>query len=99
MEFFLDFELTVLLCLGALLINLPFGYYRAGTRKLSWQWFLAIHLPVPLIFIARIVSGVSWEAIPFIITFDLTGQLLGGMLRTALRGPQTVPELTADEEE
>lgn len=84
----MDLQLTLLLCVGAAIINLPFGYYRAGTRKLSWQWFLAIHLPVPLIFLARITSGVSWEAIPFILAFDLAGQLIGGMLRTGFRGQQ-----------
>src|SRR5659263_785439 len=52
----LDLQLTLLLCLGAALLNLPFGYYRAGDRKFSIQCFLAIHLPVPLIFIIRITS-------------------------------------------
>jgi hypothetical protein len=95
----LDFELTFLLCLGAAIINLPFGYYRAGTRRLSWQWFLAIHLPVPLIFIGRIVSGVSWEAIPFIIAFDLAGQLMGGMLRTGFHSQRAVGEVASKEED
>ncbi len=95
----MDLQLTLLLCLGAFLLNLPFGYYRAGTRKLTWQWFVAIHLPVPLIFVARITSGVSWEAIPFIISFDLVGQLAGGMLRTALGRRPVAKEIIVKEED
>ena len=30
-------------------VNLPFGYWRAGVRKLSAPWFLAVHLPVLLV--------------------------------------------------
>lgn len=95
----MDLELTLLLCLGAAILNLPFGYWRQGTRKFSWQWFLAIHLPVPLIFLARITSGVSWEAIPFIIAIALAGQLAGGMIRTGLRARPLAEEATFKEEE
>jgi len=28
------------------LLNLPFGYWRQNVRKFSFQWFLAVHLPV-----------------------------------------------------
>ncbi|MHB9111842.1 MAG: hypothetical protein ACYC4D_04340 [Thermoleophilia bacterium] len=82
----MDLQATIILCLGAFLLNLPFGYYRAGTRKLSWQWFSAIHFPVLLIIVARLVSGVSWRAIPLVFACDIAGQLLGGMLRPAIRG-------------
>lgn len=95
----MELQPIIILCLGAFLLNLPFGYYRAGTRKLSWQWLAAVHFPVLLIIVARLVSGVSWRAIPFIVAADLAGQLLGGMLRPVVRvaevkvktGTETIP--------
>ncbi|MDO8736769.1 MAG: hypothetical protein Q7K29_06755 [Thermoleophilia bacterium] len=81
----MELQPTIILCLGAFLLNLPFGFYRAGTRKLSWQWFVAIHFPVLLIIVARLVSGVSWHAIPLVFASDIAGQLLGGMLRPAVK--------------
>ena len=33
---------------AVLLINLPFGFWRAGVRKFSPAWFVAVHAPVPL---------------------------------------------------
>lgn len=77
-------ERLILLSLAAIIINLPFGYYRAGTRRLSWQWFLAIHLPVPLIIVMRLMSGVSWGAVPLLIGCAVLGQLMGGSLRVSL---------------
>ncbi len=58
-------------------INLPFGYWRAGLRTLSPQWFLAIHLPVPLVVALRFVADLDWTFIPFSVTFFFAGQLLG----------------------
>ena len=81
----MDLQAIVILCLGAFLLNLPFGFYRAGTRKLSWQWFVAIHFPVLLVIVARLVSGVSWRAIPLVFASDIAGQLLGGIMRPSAK--------------
>ncbi|MHB8792607.1 MAG: hypothetical protein ACYC6O_04635 [Thermoleophilia bacterium] len=81
----MDLQAIIILCVGAFLLNLPFGYYRAGTRKLSWQWFVAIHFPVLLVIVARLISGVSWRTIPFVFVCDIAGQILGGMLRPAVK--------------
>ena len=51
------------LALAAVLIaavNLPFGYWRAGVRKLSVPWFLAVHLPVLLVVGIRLLLGVPF---------------------------------------
>ena len=32
-----------------LLLNLPFGYWRAGVARFSRGWFLAVHVPVPFV--------------------------------------------------
>ena len=60
-----------------MLVTLPFGFYRAYTRKLSLRWFLAIHLPVPLIFLARFESHLSYAFIPFTSLAFAAGQMLG----------------------
>jgi hypothetical protein len=61
-----------------LLINLPFGYFRSKTRRYSLRWFLYIHIPIPLIFIARTLSHIEFRYIPIFILAALAGQILGG---------------------
>lgn len=82
--------LILLLCLLATIINLPFGFYRAGVRKFSWRWLLAVHLPVPLIIIARLESSIGWRYVPVLIGFSILGQFLGGMMRNRKPGPGTL---------
>ena len=61
----------------ALLVTLPFGFYRAYTRKFSARWFLAIHLPVPLVFLARFEAHLPYTFIPFTSLAFIAGQMLG----------------------
>ena len=70
------------------LINLPFGYWRASVRKLSTQWFLAVHLPVPLVVALRIFSGLGWKLIsfPVLVGAFFLGQFVGGRLRNIIQG-------------
>lgn len=65
------------------LINLPFGFWRAGAEKLSRQWFLAVHLPVPLVVALRVFSGLGWRPVsfPILIGAFFLGQYAGGLLR------------------
>jgi len=69
--------------LFTLLVNLPFGYWRAGTRRLSVQWFVAVHTPILAIATLRVVIelGWRWSLLPFTIAAYFTGQFLGGRLR------------------
>jgi hypothetical protein len=46
----------VVLTLFSFILNIPFGYFRKRSKKYSLKWFLYIHLPVPLVIIARLVS-------------------------------------------
>jgi hypothetical protein len=64
------------------LLNLPFGYWRSHTRKLSVQWFLAVHLPVPLVIALRFSSGVGWHFVtyPLFVGSFFLGQFVGGKL-------------------
>lgn len=64
----------------ALVFNLGMGLWRKTVRKYSWQWFLAIHLAVPLIFLLRTKAGLSISYIPELILFSLAGQVLGGKM-------------------
>ena len=67
----------------AFLVNLPFGYWRATTRKRSAAWFVAVHAAVPLIAAMRLALGVGWRwsTLPLMAVAYLSGQLLGGRLR------------------
>ena len=62
------------------LLNLPFGYWRAGTRRFSLPWILAVHLPVPVIIALRIYSGLGWQLVtfPVLISAFFLGQFTGG---------------------
>ena len=73
-----------ILVLGLLyfLVNLPFGYLRAGVPKKSRKWFLYIHLPIPLVVCLRIfVFKVTWKWMPLLVICYALGQWLGGRLR------------------
>ena len=61
-------------------LNLPFGLFRAGARRFSAPWFLAVHLPVPLVVCLRYVSGLGWSftTFPVLISAFFLGQFLGG---------------------
>ena len=81
----MNWGLLALVVAVAIAVNLPFGAWRTTTRKLSWQWFLAIHLPIPAIFIIRRAAGFGWAFVPLMVACAVTGQLLGGWLYARLR--------------
>jgi len=72
-------------------INLPFGYWRGGLRKLSSAWFVAIHAPVPLVVVLRFALGLKfrWIALPFFVAAYFGGQYLGS--RRRMRQIKAVP--------
>ncbi len=69
--------------IAVLVLNLPFGYLRAGFRRYGLAWFLAVHVPVPLVVGLRILSRLGWQPItfPILIGAYLAGQFAGGRLR------------------
>jgi hypothetical protein len=73
---FLLFELT----LFALAMNLPFGHFRAPTKKFSVAWFLYIHLPIPAIIFMRKIFDFDWKVIPLMIAAAVAGQVIGARL-------------------
>ncbi len=66
--------------------NVPFGYWRGGLVKLSPAWFVAIHAPVPLVFLVREVFSLDWRlaTVPVFVSAYFLGQWLGGRLHRRL---------------
>ncbi len=69
------------LMLVVFLINLPFGYWRFNAARFSRQWMMAVHIPVPFVFLLRIFSGFGLSAIPLLMLSFAAGQFAGGKLR------------------
>ena len=71
------------LALAVLLMNLPFGFWRAGAKRFTRPWFVAVHAPVPFVILLRVVSGLGWHLVsfPVLIGAFFTGQFLGGAIR------------------
>lgn len=72
------------------LLNLPFGYWRAGLRKLSPAWIVAIHAPIPLAIGLRFATGLGFQpvSLPIFVLAYFTGQFAGARLgRRAGRRP------------
>lgn len=66
-------------------INLPFGYWRADTTRLTGAWALAIHIPVPFIFLTRYLLGFSWTILPVSVAAFFLGQLIGGKIKPVIK--------------
>lgn len=69
-----------LITLVSFALNIPFGYMRSRAKKYSFMWFLYIHVPVPLIILARIAFNADYRFIPFFILAAAAGQFCGGRL-------------------
>lgn len=72
-----------LVAAAVLILNVPFGFWRGGVRKFSLPWFVAVHAPVPLVYLVRLAAGVSWSLtiLPVLVGAFFTGQFLGSRLR------------------
>jgi hypothetical protein len=79
---------TLLVAAAIFAINLPFGFWRAGLRKLSPAWFVAIHAPVPLAIGLRWAAGVPfrWVTLPLFVAAFFGGQFAGARLRRKRSG-------------
>lgn len=72
--------LVITVFLLTFIINLPFGYYRKKAQRFSFKWFLYIHLPIPIIVAARLLSNIDFRYIPLFVVAAITGQFLGGRI-------------------
>ena len=73
----------LLIALAVLALNLPFGWWRAGIRRFSLPWFVAVHAPIPFVVALRLAAGVGLElsTFPLLVGAYFAGQILGGALR------------------
>jgi hypothetical protein len=64
-------------------VNVPFGWWRAGVRKFSPAWFMAVHAAVPLVIGARFALGLPfrWSVFPLFVAAYFGGQYLGSRWR------------------
>lgn len=86
---------------AALALNIPFGAYRATVATFSVRWFLAIHLPIPFIFLLRIGAGYGYSFIPWLFVGAVCGQIAGARLwaRRITRRTDLTPLADADASE
>lgn len=69
------------------IVNIPFGYWRANVKKLSLQWFLAIHIAVALVIGLRLLShiGFAWYTYVVLVTAFVLGQQSGALVIKKIR--------------
>jgi hypothetical protein len=76
----------ILVLIAVFMINIVFGYWRSNTRKFAPQWFMAVHIPVPLSIGLRLwFLGWSWIILPLFVATFFIGQYIGGMIRRLLK--------------
>jgi hypothetical protein len=72
----------VLVLVSIFLLNILFGYWRSNTKRLSVQWMMSIHVPVPIAVGLRLsLLGWSWTLLPAFVTAFAAGQYAGGKIR------------------
>jgi phosphoglycerol transferase MdoB-like AlkP superfamily enzyme len=78
-----EYYRLAIVCILVFIINLPFGYWRGGVKKFSWQWFLAVHIPVPFVIALRFAFelGFQFYTYPFMIAAFFLGQFVGAKYR------------------
>jgi len=76
--------MTMLLALALVCAaNLPFGYWRAGLARRSLPWLVAIHAPIPLVWLIRDLLDLEWRlaTLPLFVAAYFLGQWLGGRVK------------------
>jgi hypothetical protein len=80
----MDFQAKLALVTGlfslSFMLNVPMGFIRTRTKKLSVMWFVCIHATIPVIYYGRMFSGLDYRYIPIFITAAIIGQIWGGKM-------------------
>ncbi len=63
------------------ILNLPFGYLRAATKKFGLKWFLYLHIPIVIEIITRFYFNLSYYYILLFMFTLLVGQRTGAYIR------------------
>ncbi|MCP4550036.1 MAG: hypothetical protein GY835_26555 [bacterium] len=77
---------SLIFAVPVVLINILFGMLRVRCRRFSIRWFLAIHAPVPFVFLLRRHLELPEIFILLSLTSAIIGQVAGGKLLPAKRG-------------
>jgi hypothetical protein len=72
--------LLVSLLAVTFVLTLPFGVWRVRCKKFTIQWWLAIHLIIPVIILMRVWAGFSYSFVPLFVLATVLGQLIGGRI-------------------
>jgi len=64
------------------IFNIPFGYWRENVKKFSFQWALAVHIPVPFIILTRIYAnvGFAWYTYVLFVGAFFLGHKMGAFI-------------------
>lgn len=82
--------IVFLLLTSILLINVPFGYWRANSRRFSWQWIVSIHLPVVIAIGLRLLfHDMILILLPAFVAVFMIGQFVGGKIKRRLAKQET----------
>ncbi len=83
----------LLLTVFTFIINIPFGYWRANVRRFSLQFFLAIHFPVALIILYRLLYKTGFEigTLFFTVPAFFFGQFSGSKIYLFRKLREAVP--------
>lgn len=69
------------------IINVPFGYWRGGSKRYSVNWFIAIHAPVVISIMLRYVFNIKFQWIYLLLFASVffAGQLVGQKIFSAIK--------------
>jgi hypothetical protein len=78
-----EYIALAIVCVLVFVINIPFGYWRQGVKKFGVQWFLAVHVPIPIVVALRFGFHLGFQlyTYPFMILAFFSGQWLGARIR------------------
>ncbi len=82
-----NFMKVAIITLIIFVFNIPFGYWRANVKKLSVQWFLSVHIPIPFIIFLRIYSNIGFAlyTYPLFVGAFFGGQYLGKVIYNRIK--------------
>lgn len=82
-----------LVAAAVVLLNVPFGYWRANVHRFSGQWVLAVHLPVPAVVALRFSSGIGFRPATYaaLVAAFFVGQYVGGVIHDRLASGSAGP--------
>ena len=77
--------LVAMVFIFTLAINIPFGYFRKRAKRYSLRWFLYIHLPIPFIIVARVLSSLDFNYVPLFVVAAVIGQICGARMEFSVK--------------